>query len=256
MIVVTRGVSPSIADAQLTHLERTPIDYARASQQHRAYCDLLRSLGCEVIEIPADPAHPDCVFVEDTAVVLDDLAVIARPGAESRRGETGAVAEVLSRYRPLVHVEAPATLDGGDVLVLNERIYAGLSTRTNEEALEQLRHLTGREVIGVPVGGALHLKTAITRVAERALLVNRAWLDVAPFAGWELIDIDPAEPFAANALLLGDVVVYAEAFERTRAKLAARGLDVRTVAADELAKAEGGLTCSSLLVRTAPDRAR
>lgn len=249
MIVITRDVSASVADAELTHVERVPIDYERARAQHRAYRDLIASLGCTIVEVPADPAHPDCVFVEDTAIVLDDLAVITRPGAESRRGETPAIAEALRPYRKLVQIEAPATIDGGDVLVLDHRIYVGMSSRSNEEALTQLRSLTGREVIGVVVHGALHLKTAITRVSDDTLLVNREWVDVAPFASWKLLDIDPSEPFAANALLLEDVVLYASAFTNTRARVESHGIQVRAVDADELAKAEGGVTCSALLVR-------
>jgi dimethylargininase len=246
MIAITRDVSPSIARAELTHVERVPIDYERACEQHDQYRQLLASLGCTVVDLPADPAYPDCVFIEDTAIVLRDLAVITRPGAESRRGETTAVAEVLGRYRPLVFIEAPATIDGGDVLVLDDRIYVGLSSRSNEAAVEQLRALTGREVIGVRLDGALHLKTAITRVAPRTLLVNRAWVDVATFDGWTLIDVDPTEPFAANAVLLGERLIYPRAFEKTRARLGA--LEVHLVDAGELAKAEGGVTCCSLLV--------
>lgn len=246
MIAVTRDVSPSVALCELTHLERTPIDYERASMQHREYRRLLASLGCEVIALSADPAYPDCVFIEDAAVVLDDLAVITRPGAESRRGETRAVADALEAYRPLVHIEAPATLDGGDVLVLDDRIYVGLSARTNEAAIGQLRRHTRRDVIPVRVDGCLHLKSAITRVSRNALLVNREWIDAAPFAGWTLIDAE--EPFGANALRIGDAVVYPSAFPRTLARLRSLGLDVHTVDADELAKAEGGVTCCSLLI--------
>ncbi len=246
MIAITRDVSPSVAQCELTHLARTPIDYARAVEQHAHYRALLASLGCEVVDIAADPAYPDCVFLEDTAVVLDDVAVITRPGAESRRGEVAAVAAVLARYRPLVFIEAPGTLDGGDVLVLDDRIFVGRSERTNDDGIAQLRALTGREVIAVDLHGALHLKTAISRVSREALLVNRAWIDLTPFAGWTLIDVDATEPFAANALLVGEVVVLPSAFPRTRAKLT--GLDVRTVDADELAKAEGGVTCCSLLL--------
>jgi dimethylargininase len=242
-IAVTRDVSPSIAQCELTHLARTPIDYERACAQHREYREVLASLGCSVIELPADAAHPDSVFVEDTAVVLEDVAVITRPGAESRRGETRAIEEVLSRYRPIVRIEAPATLDGGDVLILDDRIYVGLSARSNEAAIEQLRRLTQREVTGVRVDGCLHLESAVTRVSRDALLVNREWVDVAPFAGWTLIDVE--EPFAANALLVDDVVVYPRAFPRTLAKLEA--IDVRLVDADELAKAEGGVTCCSIV---------
>lgn len=246
MIAITRDVSPSIAHAELTHLQRTPIDYERASAQHREYRDLLVSLGLRVVALPGHAAYPDCVFVEDTAIVLEDVAVITRPGAESRRGETALMAETLAAYRPLAFIEAPATIDGGDVLVLDRRIYVGLSERTSEAALEQLRAITRREVIPVGVHGALHLKTAVTRVSGDTLLVNREWLDLAPFAGWKLIDVDAGEPFAANALLVDGVVIYPAAFPRTRAKLA--GFDVRTVDADELAKAEGGVTCGAILV--------
>jgi dimethylargininase len=249
MIAVTRDVSPSIARAELTHLERVPIDYERAREEHEEYRALLTALGCTVISLPGDAAFPDCVFIEDTAIVLDDMAVITRPGAPSRRGEVDVVAAALAPLRPLVRIAEPATLDGGDVLVLDERIYVGRSERSNEDALEQLRRLTGREVIGVDLHGALHLKTAITRVSRDTLLVNREWVDVAPFAGWTLLDVDPSEPFGANAVLLDEVLVYPVAFSRTAAQLESRGFHVRTVRAGELAKAEGGVTCCSLLVR-------
>jgi dimethylargininase len=248
MIAITRDVSPSVERGLVTHLERVPLDYRRAVAQHEAYRALLRELGCDVLSLPGDPAYPDCVFVEDTAIVLDNLAVITRPGAESRRGEVDVVAEALGRYRPLVRIEAPATIDGGDVLVLDDRIFVGLSSRTNEEALAQLASLTGREVIGVRTHGALHLKTAITRVSHDTLLVNRDWVDVKPFAGFTFIDVAPEEPFGGNAVLLRDTVIYPTAFPKTRARLEAHGLDVRTIDADELAKVEGGVTCCSLLV--------
>lgn len=257
MIAVTRDVAPSINACELTHLAPQTIDVTLAHAQHREYRRTLASLGLEVVRIPADPAYPDCVFIEDTALVFDDLAVITRPGAPSRRGETRAVADALEPYRPLVHIEAPATIDGGDVLVLGDRVFVGLSERTNEAALAQLRFHTRREVIPVNVHGALHLKTAVTRVSKDSLLVNRDWIDVQPFAGWNLIDAE--EPFAANALLVGETVIYPNAFPKTLAKL--RHLDVRLVDASELAKAEGGVTCCALLVgsrraKTGPDAAR
>ena len=243
MIIITRDVSPKVNAAEVTYVDRTPIDYHRAVRQHHQYRQLLRSLGHTVVSLPADERHPDCVFVEDTAIVLPEVAVITRPGAESRRGETPVIAEALARYRPLVQIVAPATIDGGDVLVLDDRIFVGISTRTNEAAVEQLRKRTGREVIPVPVEGALHLKTAITRVAQDTLLVNREWIDVSPFAGWKLLDA--AEP---NALLVGDVVIYPSGHPEGLQTLEAHGLDVRTVDASELAKAEGGVTCCALLV--------
>ena len=244
MIAITRDVARTIENCELTYAEPQRIDYERAAAQHHQYRRVLESLGCTVVSLPADDAFPDCVFVEDTAIVLDDLAVITRPGAESRRGETLVIADALKRYRPLVHIEAPATIDGGDVLVLDDRIYVGISTRTNEAAVAQLRELTGREVIPVGVHGALHLKTAVTRVSKDALLVRPEWIDVAPFSKWTLIEAE--EP---NALLVGEVVVFPSAHPETRAELESRGIEVRSVDADELAKAEGGVTCCSLLVK-------
>jgi dimethylargininase len=247
MIAITRGVARTIQHGEITFVEWSRIDYHMAAAQHRDYCRLLASLGCELVQIPADDRYPDCVFVEDTAVVFDEIAIMTRPGAESRRGETRAVADVLEQYRPLVHIEAPATLDGGDVLVLDDRIYVGISQRTNLAAVGQLRYHTRREVIPVEVTGALHLKTAVTRVSRDTLLINRGW--VPPIEGWNHIDVDPAEPFGGNALLVGEVVVYPSEFPRTHARLEAHGIDVRTVDHRELAKVEGGVTCGALLLR-------
>lgn len=254
MIAITRGVPRTIQHGQITFVEWSPVDYVMAAVQHRDYCALLASLGCEVVQIPADDRYPDCVFIEDTAVVLDDMAVITRPGVDARRGETRAAADALEPYRPLVHIEAPATLDGGDVLVLDDRIYVGISQRTNLAAVGQLRYHTWREVIPVEVTGALHLKTAVTRVSRDTLLINRSW--VAPIEGFDHIDVDPSEPFGGNALLVGDVVVYPSEFPRTRARLEARGIEVRTVDHSELAKVEGGVTCGCLLLRNGPAAAR
>ena len=248
MIAMTRGLAKTIQHAQLTHVEWQRIDYLLAAFQHDWYRKLLKSLGCEVVNLPADDNYPDGVFIEDTAIVLDDIAVITRPGAETRRGETRAVADALERYRPLVHIEAPATIDGGDVLVTDDRIYIGLTSRTNEAAIGQLRYHTQREVVPVQVTGCLHLKTAVTRVAADTLLLNPEFIDASLFDGWKLIEVDPAEPMAGNALLVGKAVIYPEEFPKTRARLEAAGLDGRPVQQSELAKAEGGVTCGCLLI--------
>lgn len=256
LLALTRGISSAFARCELTHLGREPIDLARARAEHAGYCALLAELGCAVEEIASDPELPDCVFVEDTAVVVDELAVMARPGAVSRRGELPAVEAALARHRRLgrveARIEAPGTLDGGDVLVAGRRVFVGRSERTNAAGIEQLRgHLApqGYTVEAVAVRGCLHLKSAVTQVAPELLLVHREWLDTAVLSGFELLEVDPGEPFAANALLIRDVVVLPDAFPRTLRLLEARGLTVVPVAVSEIAKAEGGVTCCSLLLR-------
>lgn len=253
LIAITRSVSESIGRCELTHAARTPIDVERARVQHRAYESCLASLGCEVRRIPEDDRYPDAVFIEDTAIVLDELAILTRPGAESRRGEVDAVAEMLRGYRTVASIDEPATLDGGDVLQLDRVLYVGHSLRTNSRGIDNLRELVaphGYRVEAVTVDGCLHLKSAVTRVSSDALLMNRAWVPAATFADWRIIDVDASEPAAANALRIGDSVVFPEELTRTRRRLEAEGIDVRPVPASELAKAEGGVTCCSLILHT------
>jgi dimethylargininase len=253
LVAITREVSPSLARCELTHLAREPIDVERARAQHAAYERSLARLGCEVVRLPAEPDLPDAVFVEDTAVVLDELAVVTRPGAESRRPETTSVVRALGTYRNLLRIEPPGTLDGGDVLVAGRNVFVGRSSRSDPAGVAQLRgHLEprGYTVQAVELGGCLHLKSAATVVARGLLLVNRSWVDPGVFRGLEILDVDPDEPFAANALRVDEAVVYPAAFPRTRRRLEARGLRVETVEVSELAKAEGAVTCCSLLLRT------
>ncbi len=253
-LAITREVGASLARCELTHLPRAPIDTDRVREQHRRYEARLAEAGFTVQRLPAADDLPDSVFVEDAAIVLDELAIVARPGAASRRPEVPAVADALRHHRKLVPIEAPATLDGGDVLVVGRTIYAGASSRSNAEGIESLRRIAsphGYDVRAVPVTRCLHLKSAVTRVAERAVLIHPGWVDPSHFSGLERVEIDPSEPFAANALLAGDVVVYPTAYPRTLARLEARGLRVATVDVSELAKAEGAVTCCSLLLGVA-----
>ena len=251
-IAYTRAVSPTLAHCELTHLEREPLDVARAAQEHAAYETLLAELGATVRRLPAEPALPDAVFVEDTAVVLDEIAVITRPGAASRRPETDSTAATLAAHRTLARIEAPGTLDGGDVLVAGRRVIVGVSSRTNRAAIEQCAAiLRPFDYAVIPVGfrGCLHLKSAVTQVADGLLLINPDWVDAGLFAGMRAISVDPAEPHAANALALGGSVIHPAHHPRTRARLASEGLRVAPIEIAELAKAEAGVTCCSLLVR-------
>jgi dimethylargininase len=193
---------------------------------------------------------PDSVFVEDTALVLDEIAIITRPGAASRQPETTSIAQALHAYRPLAFIQAPGTLDGGDILRVGRQIFVGLSSRSNPAAIEQLRtHVDpyGYTVQGVPMQDCLHLKTAVTQVAPNTLLINRAWVDAGAFDPFDLIDVDTDEPFAANALLIGNTILYPLAFPRTRQRLEQRAIPLKTVDVSELAKAEGAVTCCSLI---------
>lgn len=251
MIAFTREVSPAIDRCELTHVARVPIDLDRARAQHAAFEQALTGLGCEIRRLPPAPDLPDAVFVQDTAVVLDEVAILARLGAASRRPEVASVAATLGPFRPLRRIEAPGTLDGGDVVRIGRRLFVGQTARTNADGIRQLADLVrpfGYDVEPVPVTGCLHLQSAATPVADGLLLVNRAWVNPAQFGDVGVIDVDPGEPFAANALRVGQAIVYPTSFPATRARLEASGLLVEGVDLSELAKAEGGVTCCSLMV--------
>jgi dimethylargininase len=250
LLAVTRPVSEAFNRCELTHLERMAIDVDRARAQHRAYEGALAEAGCTIVRVAAAPDLPDAVFIEDTAVVLDEVAVITRPGAESRRAETAAVAELVGRHRRLRFIEPPGTIDGGDVLVADRTVFIGLSARTNEAAIGQMRTILqphGYEVHAVPLTGCLHLKSAVTALAHDRLLVNPDWVRPDALAPFDLVDIDPREPYAANIVRAGDALIYPAAFPRTRERLERVGVRVRMVDVDELAKAEGAVTCCSLI---------
>jgi dimethylargininase len=249
---ITRDVSASLGGCELSFVPRTEIDVGLAIAQHRAYRQALESLGCRVLALSAQEAMPDAVFVEDVALVFDEVAVMTRPGAESRRAEGASVADVLAGYRPLRAIEAPGTLDGGDVLRVGRDVYVGQSARSNAAAIEQLRGFLdgyGYTVRVVPTRGCLHLKSAVTLVADDTLLVQPAWVDPVVFAGYKLIEVDPAEEHAANALRIGASVIHPACFPRTRQRLEAAGIAVTAVDVSELQKAEGATTCCSLVFR-------
>jgi dimethylargininase len=250
-VAIVRPVGNALARCELSFVPRSPIDVALARRQHASYEDALRQRGCEVLRLPALDEFPDSVFVEDTAVVFDELAVLTRPGAASRRGEVASVAESLRRFRPLAFIDGDGTLDGGDVLRLGRDVYVGRSARSNDAGIAQLRALVGGHgyrVHAIDTHGCLHLKSAVTQVADDAVLVQPRWLDPALFAAFRIVEVDPGEEHAANALRVGGGIVYPDCFPRTLARLHAAGVEATTVDVSELQKAEGAVTCCSLLL--------
>jgi dimethylargininase len=255
---ITRAVSPALASCELTFVERQTIDLAKAQSQHTAYEHLLAKVGIHVHSLPAEPTLPDSMFVEDPAIVLDELAVILPLGTKSRQPEAGSLAKAIARFRALHYITAPGALEGGDVLRIDRTLYVGQTTRTNAEGVRQLAAILAPhnyKVVPVPVTGCLHLKSAVTYLGRNTLLANRPWFDTTPFAQFEWIDVDPVEPHAANALTIADTVVFPASFPKTRARIESAGFHVTPLDISELQKAESGLTCSSLIFKmdTVPD---
>ena len=250
-VAITRPVPRSLAECKLTHVARMPIDVDRAAAQHAAYEHVLRALGCTIERVGAADDLPDSVFIEDTAVVLDEIAILTRPGAPSRRLETDAVGEALAKYRLVWPMKPPATLDGGDVLRLDRTLYVGLSTRTNQEGARQLAEAVrpfGYTVACASVRGCLHLKSAVTALDARRVICNPQWIDPRTFGGCETMFVHAKEPAAGNVLRVGAGVICAAAHERTAAALAECGYEVHPVDVSELAKAEAGVTCCSVIL--------
>jgi dimethylargininase len=225
-----------------------PPDYEKALGQHAAYCDALTSCGLELISLEPDPNFPDCPFVEDTAVVTAEIAVIARPGDPRRRGEEADIAGVLAGYRRLEQIESPGTLDGGDVLDAGNRFFIGLSGRTNEEGARQLTAILesiGHTVSIVPAGPMLHLKSAVN-YAGGALAVARQLARADCFAEYERIAVPDEESYAANCLYVNGRLIMAAGFPRTKELLGGLGHEIIELEMSEFMKMDGGLTCLSI----------
>lgn len=253
-LAFTRAVSPRIVDCALTHLERLPIDPGRAIAQHAAYEAALRNAGYEVVRLPDLAEDPDAVFVEDTAILLEEHAVITRPGAPSRAGEIHSTAAGLRPYFT-IHFLPAGILDGGDVLRIENTLYVGQSSRTNAagtRGLEAIVSALGYRVVPIELDRCLHLKTAATFAGRDdrgvpTLLINPEWVDSGLFEGVQILPIAAGEPFAANAVLAGDRLIYAAGSPKTAALLRERGFTVVEVDVSELQKAEAGGTCMSLI---------
>lgn len=252
---IVKCPAPTLLErCELTFLERTAMSFDALQGQHRAYRDAIEHAGASLTVLDADPALPDSVFVEDTLVVLDELAVLTRPGAVSRQPEPDRIAASIARYRETARIAAPATLEGGDVLRIGRRLFVGLTTRTNREGFEQLAALVrphGYEVTAVRVSGSLHLKTACTALDTDTVLINPNWLEVEAFADFRLIATSDDEPFAANILPVGNALIANAAFPRTLERMhthaSLAGQRLIPVDISEFGKAEAGLTCMSLV---------
>ncbi|MBN2200259.1 MAG: amidinotransferase [Candidatus Aminicenantes bacterium] len=224
-------------------------DFRTMLGQHAAYVRALENLGLEVLTLEPQSLFPDAHFVEDTAVVLPELAVIARPGAPSRRGEEETIEPVLRRFRPVARIREPGTLDGGDVLVAGRRIFCGLSARTNEEGARQLGALVmdrGYSLTTVPVASGLHLKSGVSHLGGERLLLTRGMAGCGLFRSFENIEVDPSEEFAANALFCNGSLVVPAGAARTRRKLEKLGMPLVVLDVSEARKMDGGLTCLSI----------
>ena len=251
LVALTRGVSSNIGDCLLTHLTRQQIDAEKAINQHRAYEDCLRQVGLRVISLPGEPELPDSVFIEDPAIVLDEIALIGRMGAVKRRAEAESLAPVLSAVRPLKFMDGPGTLEGGDRVRIGRTLFVGVSSRTNMRGVEQLRTMLGPydyEVRPVKVKGCLHLTTGCSYIGRHTVLMNSDWIDAGVFKDFEIITTPPEEPWAANTIAIGDgAILVSASFPRTRALLEQRGFEVHVADISELEKAEAGLSCMSLI---------
>jgi len=250
LIAITRDVNVGLGNCELTFLPRARINVDLAAQQHQQYQSVLSSLGCEIVKVPTEPGLVDSVFIEDSALVLDKVAVMCRPGADSRRAEVQGVGDVLQQYRILASIQPPGTLDGGDLLRIGKVIYAGLSTRSNRSGIKQLRSFVadyGFSVEMVETTKCLHLKSGVSEIAPKTLLINPDWISRSVFGDYDLVEVDKEEQHAANALRVGRSVVYPSSFPRTMEKLLQRGINVTPVDVSELQKAEGAVTCCSLI---------
>ncbi|HEX6810829.1 MAG TPA: arginine deiminase family protein [Planctomycetota bacterium] len=254
---LTHAVGARLPQCELTFVDRVPIDLLRARAQHAAYCELLRSCGVDVRTVDVSPDDADAVFVEDTVVVLDEVAIAASMGAASRRGEVDRMLPLLAEHRRVLRLLSPeppappAQLEGGDVLRVGRRLFVGMSSRTNAAGADALRQLVapfGYHVVSVAVSGCLHLKSGCTALDDATLLVNPDWIDLAPFTGLDRLAVDPGEPAAANVLRIGALLCMSASHPRTAERVRDRGHVVHTADIGEFEKAEAGMTCLSILI--------
>ena len=245
---IVRCPPPGLGQGLTTSKEGPP-DFERAVEQHRAYVEVLERLGLEVEELDALPRFPDAYFVEDTAIVGDTFAVLARPGADERRGEEDAIEPVVARYRPIDRIESPGTVDGGDILEIGDHYLIGVSDRTNEEGAAQLGRILsahGKTWQAVAVGIGLHLKSSIAAIDDETLLITAEYADRQELAEWHKVVVAASEEYAANSLRVNECLLVPAGYPGTAAKLGSFAQEVIALDVSEARKMDGGLSCMSL----------
>lgn len=245
---ITRKPGGNVADG-LTSAGLGRPEHALTVAQHDAYVETLKQLGLTVDELDALPAHPDAHFVEDTAVVTPEVAVITIPGAPTRRGEQDSIEKVLTRYRDIARIQPPGTVDGGDVLIVDRQVFVGVSGRTNEHGARQLGDLLsahGYNCTLVEVQDGLHLKSEVNGVGGRTLLITPRFAGHQAFDGYDKIVLGDSESYAANTLWVNGCLLTPKGFADTRSRLADTGCDIVELDTSEIRKMDGGLTCLSL----------
>ena len=247
-VAITRKPGENFAKGLTTAKLGKP-NYELAFEQHAAYVDALKDTGLRVIELDPQPAYPDAHFVEDTAVVTPAVAVITNPGAASRQGEEQSIAEVLQQYRKLETIQAPGTLDGGDVLMVDNHFLIGISERTNPEGAQQLGRIVekyGNTFSTVEVGAGLHFKSSVNYLGQNHILVTQAFRKHPALSRYDKIIVDRKEEYAANTLWINDHLLIPSGFPRTREKLSRLGQKIIELDVSEMQKMDGGLTCLSI----------
>lgn len=247
---IVREVPDAYAECLTLEAIEVPIDVPKAREQHAHFCAILAGLGLEVTRLEADESLPDCCFIEDTAVLVDDLAILTNPGAPSRIKEVEAVEQALRGIKPLAKILPPGTLDGGDVLVIGKTIYIGQSTRTNEAGIRQFAALVepnGYTVVSVPVSGLLHLKSAVTYLGNGQVILAPAYVDPSYFKEYHLLKLSEAEAYCANCLNVNGTILMPEGYEQVKKQIENLGFPVIELDMSEFKKGDGALTCKALL---------
>jgi dimethylargininase len=248
-IALVRKPGPDLIHAISGHPQKNLIDAKRAHDQHGHYVRALEQAGAEVVNLASLESFPDSPFVEDTAVIFDREALVCRVQAESRRGEVASVAEEVGRHRSITHLKAPATLDGGDVLMTDQAIYVGQSARTNREAVQALADWCGKPCIPVPVHRGLHLKSSVSFLGNNLLVLNPENVDASAFKNFDWITVDESESYAANCLTLGKFILMSTGYPRLADKIRAHGFHIIELEMSEFEKADGSVTCLSLIIK-------
>jgi len=237
----SRGLTSSVS--------AKPPQYELLLKQHEAYLETLEAIGLDLTVLDPLPDYPDAYFVEDTAVVTADVAVITNPGAFARNGEEESMAPVLAGFRKIERIQAPATVDGGDVLQVGNHFFIGLSERTNKEGAQQLGDILksyGNTWTTVAVGAGLHFKSSVNYVGRNTLIVTDDFAEHEQLEGYDKIVVDKAEAYAANTLLVNEHLLIPDGFPDTRKKLDVLGFKILELETSEVRKMDGGLTCMSI----------